>query len=104
MKIKKNTQQKNFIIAREYYKRDDLREMFNNNKIFFISEERNTKYQPMSAENNYSEYELECFIKDSDKEFRISTSELKEVKVIVEDGYYITVGVDLDGNNIYVNV
>lgn len=78
MKIRKTAEQKNFTLNKDFY----------------------------------TEYQLECFLRngivfkvdDKDTEFRISASRLSEVKIILKDGYYTTVGVGNHGEILYINI
>ena len=76
MKIAKRAEQKNFIVNIDCYNGKELEELIASGKLFKINE--------------------------SDS-WRISSSELKEVKVVLDKyGYYETVGIDNEGNTIHI--
>lgn len=76
MKIAKRAEQKNFIVDFDYYNGKEQEELIASGKLFKT---------------------------DDNDSWRISTSELKEVKVVLNEyGYYETVGIDNDGNTIHI--
>lgn len=76
MKIAKRAQQKNFIVNFSNLKVNEIQELIASGKLFRI---------------------------ENDETYRISTSELKEVKVVLDEyGYYDTVGIAHDGKVIHI--
>ena len=76
MKIAKRAEQKNFIVNFECYNGNEQDKLITSGKLFKI---------------------------DENDSWRISTSELKEVKVVLDEyGYYETVGVTHNGDIIHV--
>lgn len=76
MKIAKRAEQKNFIVNFEYYNSNEQKNLIANKKLFKVDE--------------YDSW-------------RISSSELKEVKIVLdEDGFYETVGITKDGEIVHI--
>lgn len=71
MRILKKAEQKNIILNKDYYNKREISEMLTNLEIF----------------------QLDGTI----EEYRISTSNLKELKVALEDGFYINIAVGKNG-------
>ena len=79
MKIRKTAEQKNFTLNKAFYTEWQLESFLRNNIVFKVD--------------------------DKDTEFRISASQLSEVKVILKDGFYTTVGVEKNhGTIFYINI
>ena len=91
MKIRKNAEQKNFIVNKDFYTRNELLSMARKKIIFCIDESFNARYI-----TDISEVEDTCF--------RIFTDMCKEVKVIYDKsfGYYTTVAITDNDMMIYV--
>lgn len=78
MKIAKRAEQKNFIVNFGCYNGKEQKELIASGKLFKI---------------------------DDNDSWRISTSELKEVKVVLDEyGFYETVGIDNEGNTIHIYI
>lgn len=76
MKIAKKAVQKNFIVNFDNYNGKEQEELIKSGKLFRM---------------------------DETDSWRISTSELKEVKVVLDEyGYYETVAIDSEGNTIHI--
>lgn len=94
MKIAKRAEQKNLIIAKEYYLERDIELLLETEEIFFL--ERNDK--------GYFE-ECHDISKITDEtEFRIFTENLIEIKVVLEDGHYKTVAIGKNGLTYHVEL
>lgn len=91
MKIRKNAEQKNFIVDKEYYTEYELLSMARDKIIFCIDESFNARYI-----TDIREVEDSCF--------RIFTDMCKEVKVIYDKsfGCYSTVAITDNDKMIYV--
>lgn len=78
MKIAKRAEQKNFIVNFDCYNGKEQEELIASGKLFKT---------------------------DDNDSWRISTSKLKEVKVVLNEyGYYETVGIDNDDNAIHIYI
>ena len=76
MKITKRAEQKNFIVNFDYYNDEERNELIATGKLFKV---------------------------DENDSWRISASELKEVKIVLDEyGFYETVGIDNSGNMIHI--
>lgn len=76
MKIAKRAEQKNFVVNFGYYNGNEQEELIASRKLFKI---------------------------DENDSWRISSSELREVKVSLDEyGYYETVGITHDGDIIHI--
>lgn len=91
MKIRKNAEQKNFIVDKDFYTEYELLSMAQQKIIFCIDEQFNIRYI-----NDIREVEDSCF--------RIFTDMCKEVKVIYNDsfGCYNTVVLTDNNQLIYI--
>ena len=95
MKILKNTEQKNVELNKDYYNEEEIRKLLENETIFYIDDS-------FECSNN-TDVMLRWI--DEDVVFRISTTRIVELKVIVDDeGYYTTVAIDNDSNKYYVTL
>ena len=91
MKIRKNVQQKNLILNKDYYTPTDIREMLLNKEITYFNGVTEECYEPIAL------YELEDTI------LRIFTENLVELKVVVDDyGHYTNIAVGKNGKKYYV--
>ena len=68
--------------------------MLDRKVIFHIDEEFNEKY------DNISSFDLF----EGEYTFRIFTSNLKELKVVSDDGYYTTIAITNEGEKLYVKL
>lgn len=84
MKIRKTAEQKNVVLNNSYYTIYQINEMLEKREITYFDEHINECYEPIRY------YEMD------EKQFRIFTEDLKEIKVMCIDGHYTTVAV---GNN-----
>lgn len=94
MKIRKNAEQKNFEVDREYYNDFEIFEMIKNNDVFIFT-------------NDFEEKEVEnTWDIAPDDTVRIYTDNCEEVKVIYskEYGNYHTVAVTKSGKVINVRL
>ena len=95
MKILKKAQQKNFVIKKEHYTTDYLNSLLREREIFYLDENMNICYDLVERFSD----------KEKNIEYRIFTSNLTEVKVILdEDGYYTTVAIGKNGIKFYVTL
>lgn len=96
MKIRKNAEQKNVILNRDYYTQNELEMLLETKEIFFINKNNRVSYDLSNM--TYSE-------KD-DIVFRISTSDLEEIKVIYnkEYGSYETIAIGINGLTYHINL
>ena len=92
MKILKKAQQKNIEVNTDFYSINEVNKLLDRKLIFYLDNEFNECYNNVTdidfLENIYT--------------FRIFTSKLKELKVILEDGYYKTIAITNDNEKIYV--
>ena len=95
MKILKDAKQKNVELNKDYYNEEEIRKLLENETIFYIDDS-------FECSNN-TDVMLRWI--DEDVVFRISTTRIVELKVIVDDeGYYTTVAIDNDDNKYYVTL
>ena len=94
MKILKKAQQKNIEVNTDFYNVYQINEMLDRKLIFYIDEEFNEKY------DNISSFDLF----EGEYTFRIFTSNLKELKVVSDDGYYTTIAITNEGEKLYVKL
>lgn len=94
MKIRKTATQQNFIINKWYYSEDDLRTMLLTRQIFTFEDKTLNEVYPYEAKS----WELE------EMTFRIFAEDLEEVKVVCEDGSYLTVAIGKNGKKYYVEL
>lgn len=89
MKPLKKAEQKNAVLNKDYYSRDELAKMLENEEIFFINE----KEFRASYDSEYPWTE----------ELRIFLEDMKDIKVILDDyGQYTTVCVTPEGKQYYI--
>ncbi len=88
MKTLKKASQKNIKLNKSYYSENEIKTMLKNEVIFYLN-------------NNF---EYSNLWENDAVEFRIATDNLKEIKVVLEDGYYTTVAIGLDNIKYYVNL
>ena len=94
MKILKKASQKNIEINTDFYNVYQINEMLDRKLIFYLDEEFNEKY------DNISSFDLF----EGEYTFRIFTSNLKELKVVLDDGYYTTIAITNEGEKLYVKL
>lgn len=94
MKIAKRAKQKNLTIAKEYYTERDIELLLETEEIFFF--DRNDK--------SYCEECYDISKVTDETEFRIFTENLKEVKVVLEDGFYKTVAIGKNGLTYHIEL
>ena len=94
MKILKKAQQKNIEVNTDFYNVYQINEMLDRRLIFYLDEEFNEKY------DNISSFDLF----EGEYTFRIFTSNLKELKVVSDDGYYTTIAITNEGEKLYVKL
>ena len=94
MKILKKAQQKNIEVNIDFYNINEVNKLLDRKLIFYLDNEYNECY------NNVTE--IEYF--ENVQTYRIFTSKLKELKVVLEDGYYITIAITNDDEKIYVKI
>ena len=94
MKILKKAQQKNIEVNTDFYNIYEVNKLLDRKLFFYLDNEFN-----------------ECYYNVTDREYfenvytyRIFTSKLKELKVVLEDGYYTTIAITNDDEKIYVKV
>ena len=94
MKISKKAQQKNIEVNIDFYNTYEVNKLLDRKLIFYLDNEFNECYYNITNreyfENVYT--------------YRIFTSKLKELKVVLEDGYYTTIAITNDDEKIYVKV
>ena len=97
MKILKRAEQKNVILNKYYYTEDEIKNMLNSGEIFFLNSSNSKK-------SGYEKYER--LTKEGiDIELRIFTSDLKELKVVLDEyGMYTTVGETENGRRYYITL
>lgn len=92
MKIRKNADQKNVVLAKEFYTANEVNKMLAAHEIFYFDKAINTSHESVS---NW----------DFDETvFRIFTDNLNEIKVVLEDGFYTTVAVGKNGKAYFVTL
>ena len=95
MKILKKAQQKNIEVNIDFYSINEVNKLLNRKLIFYLDNEFNECY------NNVTD--IEYF--ENLYTFRIFTSKLKELKVVLnDDGYYTTIAITNDDEKIYVKI
>ena len=94
MKILKKAQQKNIEVNTDFYNVYQINEMLDRKLIFYLDEEFNEKY------DNISSFDLF----EGEYTFRIFTNNLKELKVVSDDGYYTTIAITNEGEKLYVKL
>ena len=94
MKILKKSQQKNVEINTDFYNVYQINEMLDRKLIFYLDEELNQKH------DNISSFDLF----EGKYTFRIFTSNLKELKVALDDGYYTTIAITNEGEKLFVKL
>ena len=94
MKILKKAQQKNIEVNIDFYNINEVNKLLDRKLIFYLDNEYNECY------NNVTD--IEYF--ENVHTYRIFTSKLKELKVVLEDGYYITIAITNDDEKIYVKI
>ena len=94
MKILKKAQQKNVEINTDFYNVYQINEMLDRKLIFYLDEEFNEKY------DNISSFDLF----EGEYTFRIFASNLKELKVVLDGGYYTTIAITNEGEKLYVKL
>lgn len=90
MKIRATAKQKNVIINKDMYTVSEINRMLLNNEIVYFKDSGVTSREPL---NGYDDITL-----------RIFTSDLTDLKIICEDGYYETVAIGKNGVRYYVEV
>ena len=94
MKILKKASQKNVEINTDFYNVYQINEMLDRKLIFYLDEDFNEKY------DNISSFDLF----EGEYTFRIFTSNLKELKVVSDGGYYTTIVITNEGEKLYVKL
>ena len=94
MRILKKASQKNVEVNTDFYNVCQINEMLDRKLIFYLDEEFNEKY------DNISSFDLF----EGEYTFRIFTSNLKELKVVSDDGYYTTIAITNEGEKLYVKL
>ena len=94
MKILKKAQQKNIEVNTDFYNVYQINEMLDRKLIFYLDEKFNEKH------DNISSFDLF----EGEYTFRIFTSNLKELKVVSDDGYYTTIAITNEGEKLYVKL
>ena len=94
MKILKKANQKNVEINTDFYNVYQINEMLDRKLIFYLDNELNEKYDNISSFDLY----------EGEYTFRIFTSNLKELKVVSDGGYYTTIAITNDGEKIYIKL
>ena len=94
MKILKKAQQKNIEVNTDFYNVYQINEMLDRKLIFYLDEELNQKHDNISS---FALFEGEYT-------FRIFTNNLKELKVVSDDGYYTTIAITNEGEKLYVKL
>ena len=94
MKILKKAQQKNIEVNTDFYNVYQINEMLDRKLIFYLDEELNQKHDNVSSFDLY----------EGKYTYRIFTSNLKELKVVSDNGYYTTIAITNDGEKIYIKL
>ena len=92
MKILKKAEQKNVVLAKEFYTPNTVNEMLAAHEIFYFDKAINASHEKVSNWD-FDEHE-----------FRIFTEDLNEIKVVLEDGYYTTVAIGKNGKTYFVTL
>lgn len=93
MKILKRAEQHNVILNKDYYIPSEINEMLSARQVFYLTKDFKECYEELQS------WELQ------EKELRIFTEDLKEIKVKLDDyGYYKNVAVDHNGKEYYVSL
>ena len=95
MKPLKKANQKNVTINTDYYSKAELENMWYAGEIFNL-----LKYGKIDTPHNIGTFDS---IKE-DYDFRIFLENVKDLKVAVEDGYYVNVAIGNNGKTYYVNL
>ena len=94
MKILKKASQKNVEINTDFYNVYQINEMLDRKLIFYLDEELNQKHDNI---NSFDLYEGKYT-------FRIFSSNLKELKVVLDGGYYTTIAITNDEEKLYIKL
>ena len=94
MRILKKAQQKNIEVNTDFYSINEVNKLLDRKLIFYLDNEFNVCY------NNVTDIDFLEHIYT----FRISINKLKELKVVLENGYYTTIAITNDDEKIYVKV
>ena len=94
MKILKKAQQKNIEVNTDFYNVYQINEMLDRKLIFDLDEKFNEKH------DNISSFDLF----EGEYTFRIFTNNLKELKVVSDDGYYTTIAITNEGEKLYIKL
>lgn len=94
MKVLKNATQKNVMLDKDYYSRNDLIEMLDNKDIFFIDEDYDISFNSVHVFDN------------PDEVYRVSLNDVNELKVVYNKTYecYETVAVMKNGKTLHVEI
>ena len=94
MKILKKASQKNVEINTDFYNVYQINEMLDRKLIFYLDKKKKKKYDNISSLDLY----------EGEYTFRIFTSNLKELKVALDDGYYTTIAITNDGEKLFIKL
>lgn len=96
MKIRKYAEQRNVILARDYYTDYEINMLLETKEIFFITD---------SFKQSYDLEDVPYFDRKY-IEFRIFTDDLEEIKVVYnkEYGHYETVAIGKNGLTYHINL
>lgn len=99
MKVLKKAMQKNIELEQYYYTEEDIKVMFLTRQLFFL------RSKDFSVSENYEEWVQEHYITSERPELRISTDDLKEIKVVLnEEKFYTTVAIGNNGKQYFVKL
>ena len=91
MKVSKKAEQKNVTLAKEYYTLDYINTLLETKEVFYLDDNFKKCYDKLTG-FTYFENEL-----------RISTSNIEEIKVILDsEGFYTTVAIGKNGLTYFI--
>lgn len=96
MKILKKAEQKNVVVANEFYTDNELENMMSNKTTWFF----NSEYDICYDFEIYKEMQFE----GKEIELRIFTSDCKELKVVLENGHYTTAAILNNGEKVFIEL
>lgn len=100
MKILKEATQKNVCLDKNYYTKLDIKYMLIHGECFWIDFTKELDNGFFSSDVDI----IDDYDKFNEVEMRISTSYIKEIKVICEDGEYKVVAIGNNDKKYYVNL
>lgn len=100
MKILKKAEQKNVALDTWYHTEEELKQMLSNHEIVIF-----TEYEEHKDDwTKWQRYELHPYEKIENLNLRLFLADMKEIKVICNNGMYTTVCIGNNGKQYFVNL